>query len=64
MLAWVGTQAFTRSALLSILIFHLAGIMEKEDAYIFSSYYKLSAPITDQAPPCTLSHLILTTLVS
>lgn len=48
--------------LVSILILYLAGMTEKE-AYIFSECCQVSARVTVQAPPCTLSHLILRTLV-
>ena len=37
--------------------------MTEKEAYIFSECCKVSARVTVQAPPCTLSHLILRTLV-
>ena len=49
--------------LVSILILYLARMMGERGAYIFSEYCKVSAHVTAQAPPCTLSHLILRTLV-
>ena len=47
--------------LVSILILYLARMRGERGAYIFSEYCKVSAHVTAQAPPCTLSHLILRT---
>lgn len=49
--------------LVSILILYLARMIGERGAYIFSEYCKVSACVTAQAPPCTLSHLILRTSV-